>query len=357
MVLALRLFGLVMHLSSAYLIWSLSGRLQTRSGSLAPRSRLLAALTFAWNPLLLFEACVNAHADTAVLFFILLAIWFLARNRSEQTSTASYTTLLLATTMFAMATCLKFNVALLVPGFLFFLWTQPNRIRTILATSTMYLGIIVLSYIPFWEGKLTLHTLRINPGAIRNINTLPDFLSQLSNTIAAAYGQPVIVPPTVSPAEHLLHTLSTIIFIIVFAFFCWQTVRPQNHINTLAGLIRWLAFAWLIYCVMGSPWFWPWYLVPFFGLYALVEATNDTKAWPFNFLRLPLAIYLLSLSMLVLYCFYTWAATHGHVPALPGFFWANFRGLIWLLPLLAIHLPPYSQIISWLGIQRLVRTG
>jgi hypothetical protein len=359
MVLALRLFGLAMHLSSAFLIWSISGHLQTRYGSLSPTKRLLATLTFAWNPLLLFEACVNAHADTTAMFFILFAIWFLVHSRSEQAIISSYKPILLSTAMLAIATCLKLNVALLLPGLLFFLWTQSKRVRTILATTALYTCIIVLSYAPFWAGKLTLHTLRINPGTTRNINTLPDFLSELSNSIAAALGQPVVVQPTVSPAEHLLHTLSTIVFIIVFAIFCWQTLRTPDYINTLPSLIRWLAFAWLIYCALGSPWFWPWYLIIFFGLYALVEAINDTKARPFSFLRLPLAVHLLTLSMLILYCFYTWAPMHSYVHALPGFLCTDFRGLIWLVPLFAIHLPTSSQTIqaiSWLRAHRLVRT-
>ena len=359
MVLALRLFGLTMHLGSAFLVWSISGHLQTRYSSLSTTRRLLATLTFAWNPLLLFEACINAHADTTAMFFILFAIWFLVRSGNEQAITSSYKPLLLATAMLAIATCLKLNVALLLLGLLFFLWTQPKRIHTILATTALYTGIIVLSYAPFWAGRLTLHTLRINPGATRNINTLPDFLSELSNGIAAALGQPVVVQPTVSPAEHLLHILSTIVFIIVFALFCWQTLRTPNYINTLPSLIRWLAFAWLIYCAIGSPWFWPWYLLTFFGLYALVEATNDTKVWPFSFLRLPLAVHLLTLSMLILYCFYTWAPTHSYVHVLPGFLWTDFRGLIWLIPLFAIHLPTSSQTIqvfSWLRTHRLVKT-
>src|SRR5205807_5635077 len=77
MVLLLRLFGLAMHLGSTQLLWVLSGRLQRLYGSISPRLRTLAILAFAWNPLLLFEAAVNAHCDTTILFFVLLAIWLL----------------------------------------------------------------------------------------------------------------------------------------------------------------------------------------------------------------------------------------------------------------------------------------
>ncbi len=66
-----------MHLGSTQLLWVLSGGLQRLHGSISPRLRALAILAFAWNPLLLFEAAVNAHCDTTILFFVLLALWLL----------------------------------------------------------------------------------------------------------------------------------------------------------------------------------------------------------------------------------------------------------------------------------------
>ncbi|MGH2510884.1 MAG: hypothetical protein ACRDHZ_26265, partial [Ktedonobacteraceae bacterium] len=77
MVLILRLWGLAMHISSVCLIWSISGSLQRLHGIVSAKKRLLATLAFAWNPLLLLEACTNAHNDTTLLLLILLAIWFL----------------------------------------------------------------------------------------------------------------------------------------------------------------------------------------------------------------------------------------------------------------------------------------
>src|SRR5579859_3728520 len=65
MVLALRFLGLISHICSTLLIWSIAGRV-------SQQKRLQATLAFAWNPLLLFEACVNAHNDAKILLFILL---------------------------------------------------------------------------------------------------------------------------------------------------------------------------------------------------------------------------------------------------------------------------------------------
>ncbi|HEY6539500.1 MAG TPA: hypothetical protein VIZ18_01120, partial [Ktedonobacteraceae bacterium] len=83
MVLALRITGLVMHLISTRLVWMISGQFQQLNGkpALATRKRIRATLAFAWNPLLLLEACVNAHNDAMLVVFVLLMIWVLAKDK------------------------------------------------------------------------------------------------------------------------------------------------------------------------------------------------------------------------------------------------------------------------------------
>ena len=347
MLLALRLFGLAMHLGSTLLIWLISGHLQLRSGFITPEKRLRATLAFAWNPLLLLEACVNAHVDVTILFFVLLAIWFLVRNWQTTTRRGGAQRVMVqVAAMLAIATCLKLNVVLLALGLLFFLWTQPGKIGKLLTFTATYCGIIVLLYVPFWQGGALLHTFKGTPAASQNINTLPDFLSRLYNGIAADFGQRVIAPDVQSPSVYVTHTLSVSIFVILFAVLCWRTMRRPERINSIPGLIRWLALVWLLYCAVGSPWFWPWYLVTFFGLYALIEATSSS-IWSFNFLGLPLNTGILVFSMLSMYCFYTWAPLESFVPGLPGFLWTAFRGLyVWTLPLLVVFLKAHVNMAA-----------
>jgi hypothetical protein len=98
-----------------------------------------------------------------------------------------------------------------------------------------------------------------------------------------------------------------------------------------------------LYCALGSPWFWSWYLVTFFGLFALVESITPWNNWRAQ--RLPLAVRLLVFSMLSLYCFYAWAPAHTSLPGLPGFAWGDLRGLcIWAIPLLALYRPPLRTL-------------
>lgn len=356
MIIVLRIQGLAMHLVSTMLIWSISGHLQQLNGNTSSTRRMLATLAFAWNPLLLFEACVNAHNDTALLTFILLSIWFLTRNaaHSDVRSTPSlwrasiktrfvsfaggpYGSIMPAAAMLALATCLKINVILFVPGLLFYTWAQApvrDRLKRVVAVSATYMGVIVLLYAPFWQGGAIFNVFSVNPATYRSMNSPADFLGHFYNAIAGTLGYP-IGEPISSPAERITHTLSIGVFVVIYLLLCWRVMRKPGRINTLRGLIRWMAVAWLAYCAFGSPWFWPWYIVTFFGLYALIEAwpVHDNRGLGISFVRL------LIFSMLSIYCFNAWGPSNSFVPGLPGFEWSYLSGLFaWGLPLLGVAL-------------------
>jgi hypothetical protein len=344
MVLALRLLGLATHLCSTLLIWSIAGYLQRSQGEISTRLRMQATLAFAWNPLLLFEACVNAHNDTVVFLFVLLALWFLVR---EQTPQLSLRTLLIVTTLLALGTCLKANVALLFPGFLLYLWTQRETIRKGISTLSrvllLYVGIIIALYTPFWQQGRLLAVLQVNPGTNRNINTLADFLTRIYNSTAHLFGAP-IAPEAGSPAENLSRLLSFALFLACYIFLCWQPLRGKYKLTTPLALIRWMALAWFVYILFGAPWFWPWYTVAFFGFAFLLEAANGLP-WhlhhPLQRLSFPQAARLFSFSLLSLYCLYTWSPYATFLPGLTDFRWAFLRGLwTWLVPLLVLALRP-----------------
>lgn len=343
MVMALRLLGLATHLCSTALIWSISGYLQRIDGRISLHRRKLATLAFAWNPLLLIEACTNAHNDATLLVFILLALWFLAHAAQYGNIRRG---LVPAVIMLALATCLKINTALLVPGLLFLLWNQqPRRLRPIVYAILLYGGIILLLYAPFWQNGTILAVVRDNPTSHRNINSLPEFATALFNGISGLFG---FSSPLV---ENLTHLFSLGIFVMLYAWLCWSSIRqPAKKLQNLPDLVRWMALIWLLYCFVGAPWFWPWYLVTFFGLYTLVESTPSPvppqgKLF-FGLLsvqsvqRIPLAVRLLTFSMLSINCFYIWSIHSSYIPGLSSFSWSFLRGpWAWTLPLLAFS--PY----------------
>jgi hypothetical protein len=333
MLIVLRFLGLAMHLGSTYLIWSISGYLQRRSGFLSEEQRMRATLAFAWNPLLLFEACVNAHVDATLLFFILLVLWVMARR--ERPSFQAY---LVAGLLLALATCIKINVVLLAPALFIYLWKVRSwHFWRVLMVAVTYVATIVLLYAPFWDKGRVLAVLKFNPATFRNINSLPEFSNRIFN--ALTFFNPVKLPyGAVSPSEHVTHTTSMILFALIYLALCWIALRP-GRVDTLPKLIGWMAVSWLLYCFIGSPWFWPWYLVTFLGLFAILESLH-TNTWISGMFKLPLAVRILTFSGLTLYCFYTWGAIKTTLPGYPAFEIGFVRGLwMWILPLFALRVP------------------
>jgi hypothetical protein len=386
MVIALRLLGLAMHLVAVRLVWSISGKLQQlrgHSSSYPSPARLRATLAFAWNPLLLFEACVNAHNDAALLVLLLLVIWLLAQSKLvlDTSRNADLRTPIAVACLFALATCLKINLIVLFPALLLYLWAQAPRERRIIQVTTATIAcllVISLSYAPFWQGGAIFNVFVVNPSAYRTINTVADLLAHLYNSIAVWFGFPLGLSQG-SPAERILHDISMGTFAIIYLLMLWRTIRGGHGARGVHGgitargdgklrmslydLVYWMALIWLLYCAIGSPWFWPWYLVTFFGLYALLESCGDAddgnkadeiceagesgsskdeviQSLPGAFLlRTPWTARLLSFSMLTLYCFITWGPAHTFVPGLPGFIWGYFSGIwAWILPLIGIVL-------------------
>lgn len=330
MVLLLRVFGLATHLGSTLLIWHIGDSLQRWNEVISPHARLAATLAFAWNPLLLFEACVNAHNDTAILFLILLALWFLQLQARE-----TQQLYLLAVASLALAACIKISFLLLAPGILLFLWSQqPRRINSIVFATLAYAGILLLLYVPFWQHGNILQLFQINPGTTRDINSLYDFLIRLYASIRGK-SIPFVSSDTGSPTEITTHRIGTVIFIIVYGVICLLPLLTRG-IKTLPALIRWMALVWFLYCLIGSPWFWPWYIVTFFGLAALLIATSSDAT--LGLVRLPIALQLLTFSMLSVYCFFTWWPHIILIPHLPYFQLSYIRGLwVWGVLALAIN--------------------
>ena len=407
MLVALRLLGLAMHLVSVRLIWSITGKLQQLRGYSAPypsRERLRATLAFAWNPLLLFEACVNAHTDTTLLVLILLMIWTLAQSKlaakklrdaltpppdahkgHSYISTGhphmpgiaimrnvrlaiQYSTYpmqrviariptdlrmpIASASLLALATCLKINIVLFFPGLLVYLWVQApagKRFRHAAAATISYVGVIVISYAPFWQGGAIFNVFSVNPATYRSINTLAEFFARVYNSVATMFGYP-LGESVGSPAERFMHTFTMGIFALIYLLMLWRMVRNRRRLRTLNNFIYWMAVAWLLYCAIGSPWFWPWYMVTFFGLYALLESSGDMDEpddakegstaqfpWSFRLLRTPWTARLLSFSLLTYYCFITWGPAHTFIPGLPGFLWSYLSGVwIWIVPLAGV---------------------
>jgi len=336
-VLLLRLFGLAIHLGSTQLIWILSGKLQGQNGPISLLRRRQVTLAFAWNPLLLIEACVNVHADTLMLFLLLLAIWVLVYGQ-ERNAVIAPAFWIGTSIVLALAAGIKINAAIFLPGLLLYAWSQPKRLRTTLLIGASYLITMIILYVPFWLHGSSFTALFANPSSSQSVNSLPEFLFGLYRSITHLWTAPSTVVSATS-VEGVTRTLSILVFLGAYGWLCW---KAKNSLHTTAHLVCWMAIAWLLYCIFGAPWFWPWYIIPLLGLLALV-ASIPAEAWPtwlHRFGTVPhfqLSISILAFSMLSLYGFYTWGFQHSSIPGLPGFHWSYLRGLWpWFFPLLAL---------------------
>jgi hypothetical protein len=337
MVLALRLVGLLMHLGSVLLVWSLTGSLLRGSNPASQHRRLIATLAFAWNPLLLIESCINAHNDTTILFLVLLALWFL-RPRQQEQAVPAYAYYMTAAFL-AITACIKVTLIIVAPGLILFLWTQnPRNIRRIIGVILTYILVMILLYAPFWQGGQVLHVLQVNPGLVGSVNSPYEFVVKLFLSAVIVTGTQ---PPhhLIAATERFTHQGSIALFILAYVALCLYALATPRRMNSLPMLIRWMAFVWFLYCLVGSPWLWSWYLTTFFGLFAVVEATesyrNPLRMW----LHMPLAIRLFAFTTLTLYCFDTWGPHVTLVPGFPGNFHLVYLRGLWLcvLPLLSIR--------------------
>ena len=337
MFLALLVVTLLAHVGSTILIWCISGPLvkTIRNGD---RRRLVITMAFAWNPLLLFEAGVNAHNDTIMLFFLLLALWAFVRA-VDPTTRFTRCGIIVSALLLAWACCIKLNLLLLLPGLLLYLWHHPLRWRNLMLFLASFVLAVLALYLPFWAGKDSLGILHENPGTYRAINTLADVVTRIGNSLLDLLGIPM--PENGSPIEQGARLSSMLIAGILYLLLCWRAFRRPAALQSPWQLFCWLALAWLLYCALGTPWFWPWYTITFFGLFALVEAGLPTSliglpGTRFS-LQVSLAARLLAWSMLGLNCLFAWVPYATMVPLLPDFRWAFLRGAwAWLLPLLAL---------------------
>ena len=347
-VLLLRLFGLAIHLGSTQLIWVLSGKLQGQNGPLSLLRRKQVTLAFAWNPLLLVEACVNVHADILMLFLLLLALWVLIYGQERNTVIAPLWLVGVAIIL-ALATGVKVNTAIFVPGLLLYAWSQRQRVLTILLIGASYLITVLILSIPFLLHGSPFTALFANPSSSQNVNSLPEFLIGLYKSITRLWTFPSNIV-SVASVGGITHALSILVFLGAYGWLCWKT---KNSLHQPAHLVCWMTAVWLLYCVFGSPWFWPWYAITLVGLVVLVASISaDARpAWFPHFGPMPgfpLVISLFAFGMLSLYWFFTWGPQHSSIPGLPGFHWSYLRGLwSWFFPLLTLLVLSRVRLAHW----------
>ncbi len=144
---ALKIIAALAYLGCAWLVYQILQHLR-------PEWAMAGTIAFAWSPLVLLESVQNGHNDMVMVFFLLAAVWLLAKREGGRLKSALLA--ILVCLFLALSILVKFVTAMVVP---FFLWELakgqpgwPRRLGTFFGFGFVVAGVVALSMFPLWPG-------------------------------------------------------------------------------------------------------------------------------------------------------------------------------------------------------------
>ena len=240
-IIGFKLLALVINSLNAWLIYKLAGR--------------RAFTLYAFNPLIIFELLINSHNEVLIIFFVLLSLWYL--NRQKITSWLSL----------VLATLTKISALIFLPWY-FFLSLKQKNLKTIfpwfLAASALIL--FFLAYYP-----LANHDWLV---AIKSLQ------SQAKQSKAAFYS-PLITLLVwffsllkIKTAALIAIIAGRSIFIIGYTWLLLRLVKSSNP----RPISYYFLFSYGLLCLTGLTWLMPWYLTVLLVL-LIIEQTRTNNFW------------------------------------------------------------------------------
>jgi hypothetical protein len=270
--LAFRVFGLILHIINALLLWGILARLK-------PEIRLTGTLFYAWNPAFLLLGVSETQVDLATIFFLLLGAFLLQRR-----------SLLLGWACFVLASLINPLALLLLPLFLralareVRLASRGGRAFWWLSCVLLCVVIVVLAYAPYWFG------LGLNGVLLHLISAF--WQSGIQSSLLAALSQ--LPFADWSPAAWLLspyHWLILPALLVGGLLLLGIWIIDTLELALLFG--SWIFLALFIFLPLNTPWL---ILLPL----ALALASSSQ--------RTALLAHLLTVGALVAYCLAYWPA-------------------------------------------------
>lgn len=224
------------------LLWVLVRR--TRPGAEA-----FAVALFAWNPFVLMRVVADGHNDLWMMLFVLLAFERIERGHWKASIVA-----------LTLGVLVKFVPAVLGPPFLLYIWhhapgTPRQRALRVAEACAAGAAIVVLVYLPFWEGLSTFDNVRKE--AAHAITSTPVLLQLLT---ARWFEEPL--------ATQLARGIPTVLYALAYAPLSWRARRSFGH---LVGASFAILF---VYLVLATAWFRPWYM-----LWPVALAALQPRGW------------------------------------------------------------------------------
>ena len=198
---------------------------------IAPERAAFATVLAGWCPLLLWESAGNGHNDSAMAFFLALAL--LAATRR------SYAWVLPALTLSVLV---KFTTALVGPIALIWLLRRPDvSRRDILLGVAVSAALVLALFAPMWAGLDTVAALR-RPGMTFILSPA----TLMHGALAGRLGE--------VDASRATRAVTGTLFLGVYAAIA---LRTRGDVRDLATRGFDTLF---IYLMLASWWFWPWYV-------------------------------------------------------------------------------------------------
>jgi len=213
-----------------------------------PGHLLVGTLLFAWNPLVLFEGAGNGHNGIIMMFFVLLAIYFLVRRYWVWVLPALVASVLV-----------KYISAILILPFLIYCWRSQvglkNKIRYLVLTGAISFAMAAIIVIPFFS----IPTGLFDEANWYSLLAVPTLAFHFLNGIVGE-----------KDAKTWIMASTSIVYLALY-FTSLRYIPMAQSPRRLVLLCTWLTAAYLIIaCVYFQPWFIKW-------LVALGIWANHTK--------------------------------------------------------------------------------
>lgn len=283
-ILAFKILPGIFHLTSIVVIVAFLRRNH-------PQYALSGALLLGWNPVLLYETWGNGHNDIAMMFWVLLAALLISQKQYS-----------LGTLSLVAGTLIKFIPVLLIPTAMLIGYHSLENIKPrlwfIVKTSLAAAFLIMIAYIPFWNGMATFSVAR---------------RMQMFTTSIPSVMYRILKPALGWSEAARLVSLGAMGLLAIFTLI--QTLRAQKQESSndfLQSAFNILAFYLLVTCL----WFQQWYGIWLISLAPLLPVRRRRFALFFGF-------WVMSKQLIFVQVF---------IPAMPN----KPEMAMWLEPLMAL---------------------
>lgn len=222
---AFKFIGIFFSVASSIIVFNIARHF-------LPERRWQIFFLYSWNPFFLIEYSNNAHNDVVMMFFLLCAVYALVRKKYVW-----------AIPILTLSALVKYQVFILFPFFVLFLWKNiaGSRMRLFASSAIMSFALIFLLFFPFWAGwKIFTPLLTLQTYYYSVYSVVPAFL-------AMHFGL-------------LKDTVVNIVFgVFFFVFILWLRrfwERPTTEM--LLKVFSWVPAAFFVLCII---WLVPWYFV------------------------------------------------------------------------------------------------